>query len=459
MTGRRARWTVAALLLGWSAASPLSRLGAPAPLAAQETRDTTTEVYDGIAAVVGNTAIPISRVKEELLTLKQQRDAEGIPMPRDSAGLRALSHQVLDTLIAVELMYQQALKDTTVKVTDQDVSDAVEANVRNLRKRFASGDSLLAGLHDAGFKSLDDYRNWLADQQRRQLYINRFRQNLIDNKTIKSVNPTEKEMKAFYQANLARFQDVPATISLRQIVVAPQADSAARARTIRLADSIIAALRGGARFGDAARRFSMDAATAADSGDLGWFAHGKYVPPIDRAAFTLPVGQISDPIESSYGIHILQVLRREPTEVHARHILLIPEVTPAGAARARALADSILALLARGASFDSLQKLYNDPAEEKEIDEVPVTTLPDVYSQALAGLDSGQTSAVFELPAPGDSLRDKYAIARVVSRAPAGQPSFESVKPLIRDALSQELGQKAYIDGLKAKAYIDIRLP
>ncbi len=349
-------------------------------------------VVDRIAAVVGNTAIPMSRVSEEVFTLQQTRQQQGLPLLQDSAAIRALTHQVLDTLIAVELMYQQARNDTSIKVTDQEVTDAVEAQVRNLRKQTTSVDNLNSELNRAGFKSLDDYRQWLATQQRRQLYISRFQQELSDNKTIKPINPTEKEMRAFYKANLPMFGDVPATVSFKQIVIAPRPDSAATARTIVLADSIIAELRKGASFGQAARRYSMDPTTAADSGDLGWFPHGKMVPAFDKVAFALPVGQISNPVVSEFGIHIIQVLRREPTEVHARHILLVPPVDSADAAKAHALADSISGLLARGASFDSLQKLYTDQVEEKEVDETPLPGLPDAYNKALAGLDSGQTT-------------------------------------------------------------------
>ncbi len=55
--------------------------------------------------------------------------------------------------------------------------------------------------------------------------------------------------------------------------------------------------------------------------------------------------------------------------------------------------------------------------------------------------------------------RSKWAIVRVIARAPAGQPSFESLKPRIESLLSQQLGQQAYINELRAKTYIDIRLP
>jgi peptidyl-prolyl cis-trans isomerase SurA len=441
---------LAALLCLGSAASPL--------VAQQTAGDTASETIDRIAAVVGGSAILRSQVDEELLTRRQ----EGVTLPKDSAGILALRRQILDTLIAVELLYQQAQTDTTVKVTDQEVNDGAEQQYRRVRSQFNSVDQFNTELKADGFQSGDDWREWLKDQQRRNLYITRYRKSLEDDGSIKPINPTEKEMRAFYDANLDHFSG-QAAVSLRQIVISPKADSAAHAKTLALADSIIGELRkkGADEFALAARRFSMDEGSKYVGGDVGWFQHGKMVPQFETAAFSLPEGQISNPVESSYGIHIIQVIRKAPTEVHARHILLIPEVDSADAAKAHALADSIHAALVRGASFDSLQKLYTDPVEERDLPEYPIDSLQPNYKAALVGVDSGKVTPVFTLPAPDNSFRTKYAILEVTGTAAAGVRPYESesVKALIRRVLADQLGQAAYINDLRAKTYVDIRVP
>jgi hypothetical protein len=65
------------------------------------------------------------------------------------------------------------------------------------------------------------------------------------------------------------------------------------------------------RFAALARQKSIDTASGAQGGELGWFTKGMMVPPFEKAAFAVPVGQISPPVKSQYGYHIMQVEERK----------------------------------------------------------------------------------------------------------------------------------------------------
>src|SRR3989475_7153327 len=88
-------------------------------------------------------------------------------MPTDSAGRDAVRRQVLSQMVDEELIVQQAERDTTIKVTDQEVQDQVEQTVQNVRKQFGSTADFQAQLRAAQFLSEEEWRRWLADQQRR----------------------------------------------------------------------------------------------------------------------------------------------------------------------------------------------------------------------------------------------------------------------------------------------------
>ncbi|HEU4570822.1 MAG TPA: peptidylprolyl isomerase, partial [Gemmatimonadales bacterium] len=240
-------------------------------------------------------------------------------------------------------------------------------------------------------------------------------------------------------------------------VVAPRPSAAAKARARATADSIVTALRAGADFATAARRFSQDPGSREQGGDLGWFRRGQMVRAFDEVAFALKPGVISDPVESPFGYHVIQVQRVQPTEVNARHILIMPEVTPAEGDSARALAERLRAEVAAGASFDSLARLYSDPDEERVFDLFPVDRLPASYGPVTAA-DSGQLTAVFPLAA-GDSTRTKYAFALVTAKRAAGPLRFEDVRDQLRDRVGQELALRRYLDHLRQMAYVDIRDP
>src|SRR6185436_9781697 len=162
---------------------------------------------------------------------------------------------------------------------------------------------------------------------------------------LKPVPPTEAEMRSYFDANKGSLGSRPATISFRQIVVTPKPSAEAKARTKAQADSLVLELRRGADFATAARRFSQDPGSKDQGGELNWFRRGVMVPEFERVAFALRPGIVSDPVESPFGYHIIQVERVQPGEVQARHILLIPDIDSVHVDSARALADSVRRLI------------------------------------------------------------------------------------------------------------------
>lgn len=408
---------------------------------------------DRIVAVVGTRPILASQIEEEMV----QAQAQGQHVPADSAGRVALRHEILDRIIELELLVQQAQRDTTIKITDQEVLDQVEQTYQNVRKQFTSEVEFREQIKQAHFGSVEEWRRWLADEQRRQLYAQRLIEAQKQKGKLKPIPPTDAQMREFWEQNRAQQPRRPATVGFRQIVIRPEPDSAAKRRAYQLAESLVVQIRHGADFAVAAKRFSGDSASAAQGGELGWFRRGVMVKEFEDWAFHMKPGETSDPVETPFGFHVIQVERTQPAEVLGRHILIMPDISAEQIAKARALADSVNgALQGNPALFDALAKAHGDPQEQRIVEDVPFDKLPPEYQQPIAGDTALGLKPVITLGR--DTPRPKFVVLEVTSRHAEGELSYDDVKINIRQTLGDQLAIRHFIDQLKRQTYIDIRL-
>ena len=432
------------LAAAWCAGVPLS-----AALAQRQAA--TARPVDRIVAIVGTKPILASQIEEQVVLAQSQ----GMKLPADSAARDAMRRQILSQMVDEELLVQQAERDTTIKVTDQEVQDAVEQTVQNVRKQFATIPEFQAQLRAAGFVSEEEWRRWLADQQRHSILQQRLIDELKSKGKLRPIAPTEAQMRQFWEENRAQQPKRPAAISFRQIVIVPKPDSAARARALQLAESLDVVLRHGGNFAEIAKKYSGDSASREQGGELGWFRRGVMVKEFEDVAFRLRPGDISPVVETEFGYHIIQVERAQPAEILARHVLVQPAISPAQIAIAKRQADSVHDALAAGAPFDSLARRYSDPNEPKLADALPVSQLPPDYTAAVGNDTVPGLKPVFEVGAT--SPRPRFVVFELVRRLPEGELSFTEVKDRIHEALGQQLALKHYLELLRRTTYVDVR--
>jgi len=406
---------------------------------------------DKVVAIVGDQPLLWS----DVLTAINQRRAQGMQLPPDSAGQAALARQVLGELIDEEILVQKA-KEMKLEVVESDVTSAADRQIKQVRSQFQTDEEYRNELRKAGLGSPDEYRKSLIDQYRRQQFQQKAFAEL--KKKAKPVNVSDAEISAAFERSKADLQKRPATVTFRQIVVAPHASPAAKAKAKARADSLLAEIRKGGDFEQIAKRESMDPSTKQLGGDLGWNRRGGgLVPEFEAVMFALRPGEVSPVVETAFGYHIIRVDRVQSAEVKARHILIAPEIDSADVARARTEADTVAAEWRRGVPYDSLVKKYHDPTEEKGVlQPFPRDSLPASYSGALAGAKAGSITQPFELANPRGA--PKFAVLQVVTLTEAGEYKESEIRDQIRQQLSDERSIRALLDDLRKQTYVAIKL-
>lgn len=243
-----------------------------------------------------------------------------------------------------------------------------------------------------------------------------------------SLHIGDADLQAYYAAHPDDFKR-PATAYLSFIVLSrlpTPVDSVmifARARMLR--DSILH----GADFAALARTESADSATRSRGGELPMFGRGQMTPKFEEAAFKLRAGEVSEPVLTPFGVHLIRVERRTADSVKARHIL-IP------LARMGARLDT---LEARADSLDRLAAEQTDPAALDSVSsklQLAITHGPPLYQGLPYGLGRyripdvgiwafeahpGETSPVIE-------TGGGYYVFRLDSVKPAGVAPLAEVR-------------------------------
>jgi peptidyl-prolyl cis-trans isomerase D len=123
---------------------------------------------------------------------------------------------------------------------------------------------------------------------------------------------SDDELKILYQQNIQQYQ-VPNRVHAEHILLTTVGKTDAEVAEIKKkAEDILAqAKKKGANFEDLAKKYSEDPGSKTKGGDLGWLVQGQTVPEFEKAAFSLPKGEVSDLIRTQYGFHIIKVLDKE----------------------------------------------------------------------------------------------------------------------------------------------------
>jgi peptidyl-prolyl cis-trans isomerase D len=252
---------------------------------------------------------------------------------------------------------------------------------------------------------------------------------VTDTAAMKSIS--DADLKTYFDQHSADFQG-PGRAVMSLVTIQRSITAADTAAAKAKADALRAEIVKGAKFEDVAKRESSDTASAANGGDLGKGVKGRFVPEFEKAAYALPVGEVSQPVLTPYGFHLIKVDSKKGDTLSLRHILVPIQPSDTATSRVDKEADSLakMAAQAEGTKLDSAAHHLNLPiyhltASENQPAMLGGRIVPSASAWAFGGAKPGDISEMFD-------DENGYYVARLDTLREGGDPKFENVKDQVR---------------------------
>ena len=405
---------------------------------------------DYIVAVVNSEPITNNEVQNLKLRLEKQLQP-GSATP----NAQILTQQALDQLINEKAQMQQA-RDNGIRIDDAEV-DQTELNIsrqnqvskEELYKRVA-----LEGLSVSAFR----------DQLRSQLMISRLREREVDNRA----RISDTEVEQYIQGQQAGSPSVSNQIDLNLgmiLIAVPENSSDQELAELKIkAQQIAQRAKSGESFAALAQAFSQALDKGANGGEMGMRPTDRYPTLFIDSTQNLSKGQVSDPVRSGAGFHILKVLERKQSDMsstlivqtRARHILLrTGNDLPETAARSRLV--SYKQRIQAGTDFADLARQFSQDGSASAGGDLgwssPGQFVPE-FEEVMARLRPGQIS---------DPLISRFGahLIQVMERREVPlsvREQREMVRTQLREKKIEEL-YSAWVEELRGRAYVELRDP
>jgi peptidyl-prolyl cis-trans isomerase C len=176
---------------------------------------------------------------------------------------------------------------------------AIDEQVKGIRARFPSDEAFKQALTASGLT---------AERLKTNIKKGMLRQQLLNKEVLEKVSVSPKEVETFYNEHKDTYVQEEAVRARHILIkVAPDASPENDQKAKERAQTVLTKAKKGEDFSKLAAQNSEDPTNKDNGGDLGYFGRGRMVKPFEDAAFGLKAGQISDPVRSQFGYHIIKV--------------------------------------------------------------------------------------------------------------------------------------------------------
>lgn len=381
---------------------------------------TVAEEIDRVVAVVGDQAIFLSTVQQEVSLMKIQQTATGAEAVPDSA----LYAKALEQLIDDQLVLAKA-DELGITVTEAEIDEALTAALGNMRRQFGSDEAFHAQLAKEGMTE-EDLKRRYRDEIRDQLKGRR----TIEKEVNSKIDVTEDDIRRFYEEHQAEIPALPERLEIAQIIVRLKAGGPARDAAFAKIEEVQRKIAAGEDFEELAKEYS-DGPSAARGGDLGVFRPSDMEPAFATAVEALTPGQVSAPVETRIGVHIIRLDEKTSEGVRAHHIIALFGTEAASRDSALARMNAAVEAIEGGADFGETAKWASDDETTRDkggrVGLFALEELPQEYREVIQPLSPGEISRIIE-------AEDGFLVFKLLSIDTARTPTYEELKKDLRNA-------------------------
>jgi peptidyl-prolyl cis-trans isomerase SurA len=401
-----------------------------------------SEVLDKIIAVVGDEIILKSEVDQ---FVEHQRFGKG--NLNDDAAFRK---RVLDELISAKIVYDVAVRDTTIKVSDDEVQRVLDSRINSIIAQIGSEEKL----EEMYNTTVSELKKQYRPDIRKNLYSEK-----LKNKQMQRISVTRKDVEEFYETFKDSLPPVKASVSVSQILISFTNDAVTKSKSLSFVEKIKESiLKGEISFEEAAGKYSEDKTSAERGGSIGVTSRGDLVPEYEMAAYNLKVGDISDPVITKFGYHLIRTNDKSGEKINTSHILVSFSKAVGNDDSAYNFALSIKdSIETKKMSFEEAVRKYSSDDKTKYFDgsigSLDLEELDLKYSEMFKKSSVGFVSEpILE--------KDGYYIYKITDKKEAHKMEPASDYSLLKNMALERKKQKElskWVNDLKSSVYIEIK--
>jgi peptidyl-prolyl cis-trans isomerase SurA len=402
------------------------------------------EVIDRIIAIVGDEILLESEVYQNAQAVALQ---QGWNSTTNQDKFQSLLQEILQEMINQKILLAKAKEDTLTvepREVDRELENRLQMMIQN-----AGSEQKIEEIYGYSIKRI---RREFRPTVEEALLVEK-----LKSQHLRGISVTRAEVEQYFHDHPEAFPPMKDAVEIAHLLVEMSGAVSGEARAKARADSLYDAIKRGASFDSLALYFSDDKATASKYGRIGWTQEGDLLSVYEDAAKALKIGEVSRPVKTRIGYHIIRLEDRKDNQLLTSHILIIPKAQQEDEQTVIDSLKGIREKILAGLPFEDAVKQYSSDLESSsqggKLGWFRLEDMPAEFRSAIDTLDVGEISNPFK-------SQYGFHIVKLLNRRSAREIRLDQDWEIVSQAAlnaKREKEYKRWLNELKSRYYIEVK--